>query len=375
MEFLNRITKVFKDYCGILSEGSIRANFILIYELLDEILDNGYVQDTSTELLKAYVFNQPIVLDNQLKSSRFRVSDINAKTTPSTSVNKPITGTIKGITKSKTGKKDAHRNEIFVDIFEKLSLTFNNNGYILKSSIDGIIQMKSYLAGNPDLRLALNEDLIVGGRSTINMNTSYGNTNTVQVDNCNFHECARLDQFDTQRLITFTPPDGEFIIMNYRITSDFKVPFRVFPFFELVNAYKIELILKIRAEIPERNYGTNVIITIPTPKSCINATSQMSQRAIGQNTEYDNQNRKFYWRIKKFAGNSEIQLRIKLTLDKAATSAIRKEIGPITMNFEIPMYTPSGLSVKYLRIIENTRYNPYRWVRYITKSESYICRI
>ena len=38
MELLNRLTKVFKDYCGVLSEESIRTNFVLIYELLDEIL-------------------------------------------------------------------------------------------------------------------------------------------------------------------------------------------------------------------------------------------------------------------------------------------------------------------------------------------------
>jgi len=35
-------------------------------------------------------------------------------------------------------------------------------GYILNSTIDGCIQMKSYLSGNPGLRLALNEDLVVG---------------------------------------------------------------------------------------------------------------------------------------------------------------------------------------------------------------------
>jgi AP-4 complex subunit mu-1 len=30
-----------KDYCGILTEESIRVNFVLIYELLDEALDFG----------------------------------------------------------------------------------------------------------------------------------------------------------------------------------------------------------------------------------------------------------------------------------------------------------------------------------------------
>ena len=34
-------------------------------------------------------------------------------------------------------------------------------GYVLNSTIDGCIQMKSYLSGNPGLRLALNEDLVV----------------------------------------------------------------------------------------------------------------------------------------------------------------------------------------------------------------------
>ena len=38
-------------------------------------------------------------------------------------------------------------------------------GYILNSTIDGCIQMKSYLSGNPPLRLALNEDLTVGKSS------------------------------------------------------------------------------------------------------------------------------------------------------------------------------------------------------------------
>lgn len=45
-------------------------------------------------------------------------------------------------------------------------------GYILTSEIDGTIQMKSYLTGNPEIRLALNEDLSIGkagGRSV------YGN--------------------------------------------------------------------------------------------------------------------------------------------------------------------------------------------------------
>jgi AP-4 complex subunit mu-1 len=37
-EFLARCSKVFKDYLGVLSEESIRKNFVLCYELLDEMM-------------------------------------------------------------------------------------------------------------------------------------------------------------------------------------------------------------------------------------------------------------------------------------------------------------------------------------------------
>ena len=35
---LLRIAGLCKDYCGILNEEAIRLNFVLIYELLDEVL-------------------------------------------------------------------------------------------------------------------------------------------------------------------------------------------------------------------------------------------------------------------------------------------------------------------------------------------------
>jgi AP-4 complex subunit mu-1 len=52
-----------------------------------------------------------------------------------------------------------------VDIFEKLTVLFNANGMMINASIDGVIQMKSYLIGNPELRLVLNNDLQVGKSS------------------------------------------------------------------------------------------------------------------------------------------------------------------------------------------------------------------
>ena len=51
-------------------------------------------------------------------------------------------------------------------------------------------------------------------------------------------------------------------------------------------------------------------------------------------------------------------------------------MGPVSMSFEIPMYNVSQLQVQHLKIIErNKAYNPHRWVRCLTHTESYVCRI
>lgn len=38
VELLNRIMKIIKDYCGMMTEEAVRKNIALIYELLDEAI-------------------------------------------------------------------------------------------------------------------------------------------------------------------------------------------------------------------------------------------------------------------------------------------------------------------------------------------------
>lgn len=382
MELLLRLTKVFKDYCGVLSEETIRKNFILLYELLDEVLDFGYAQGISTEILKAFVFNEPQLDSKGGKGgmmggfkNKIRISDNvmtrNAKTKSSDAVNRPV-----DYTRNRKAQKK-QRNEIFVDIFERISVTFNSNGYALSSSIDGTIQMKSYLSGNPELKLALNEDLVIGsGANASGPKYGGGSNSSIVLDDCNFHECVRLDEFESSRTLTFIPPDGEFAVLNYRVTNEFRQPFRIFPFFELVSPYKVELIIKIRADIPEQNYGGNVCVELPVPINCQTVSTELGMGVVGQTSEYNMKDRKVVWKLKKFAGGTEQALRVRITFKDQQTSAIRKSIGPISIAFEIPMYNVSNLQVRYLRIMEQTKkYNPYRWVRYVTRSQSYICRL
>jgi len=53
--FLHKVVDILIEYFNQLEEESIRDNFVLIYELLDEIIDHGYPQTTETKVLKEYI--------------------------------------------------------------------------------------------------------------------------------------------------------------------------------------------------------------------------------------------------------------------------------------------------------------------------------
>lgn len=44
--------QVFSEYFKELEEESIRDNFVIIYELLDELMDFGYPQTTDSKILQ-----------------------------------------------------------------------------------------------------------------------------------------------------------------------------------------------------------------------------------------------------------------------------------------------------------------------------------
>ncbi len=60
--FLHKIVEVFTEYFKELEEESIRDNFVVIYELLDEMMDFGYPQTTESKILQEYLSLHRIVL-------------------------------------------------------------------------------------------------------------------------------------------------------------------------------------------------------------------------------------------------------------------------------------------------------------------------
>ncbi|XP_048332207.1 AP-4 complex subunit mu isoform X2 [Ziziphus jujuba] len=370
LELLQRIARVVKDYLGVLNEDSLRKNFVLVYELLDEVIDFGYVQTTSTEVLKSSIFNEPIMVDaGRLPPlGPAAIFMQGSKRMPGTAVTKSVVANEPG------GRK---REEIFVDIIEKISVTFSSSGYILTSEIDGTIQMKSYLTGNPEIRLALNDDLSIGrsGRSIYDYNSSSG-SGPVVLDDCNFHESVHLDSFDIDRTLTLIPPDGEFPVMNYRMTQEFKPPFRINALIEEAGPLKAEVIIKVFAEFASSVIANTILVQMPLPTYTTRVSFELEPGAVGNTTDYKEANKRLEWGLKKIVGGSEHTLRAKLTFSQQSHANITKEAGPVSMTFTIPMYNASRLQVKYLQIVKKLKTdNPYRWVRYVTQANSYVARL
>ena len=49
------------------------------------------------------------------------------------------------------------KNEIFLDVIEKLNILVSSNGNVLRSEIIGNVRMRSSLSGMPELKLGLND--------------------------------------------------------------------------------------------------------------------------------------------------------------------------------------------------------------------------
>lgn len=367
VELLSKMAKVFKDFSGVLNEESIRKNFVLVYELLDEMVDFGLPQTTNTEHLKSCIHNEAVVVEQPKPG--LNLPQWNPRTVPSNAVHRPVGPTQNESSRSKK------KNEIFVDILERITVLMSANGFVVNSAIDGSIQMKSYLMGNPELKLALNEDITIKNQNI--GGGVHGGYGAVVLDDCNFHECVDLEDFADQRTLSFYPPDGEFAVMNYRITGDFRVPFRIFPFVEQQSQHRLEVSIKVRSDIPEQNYGGNVQISCAMPKNAASVSTELGSQVTGQAAEYLAPEHRLVWTIKKFQGGTECSIKARITLSSpiSNSSNVKKEVGPVSLSFEIPMYNVSNLQVRYLRIAERHKsYNPCRWVRYVTQSSSYVCR-
>ena len=87
--------KMIRDYCGVLNEESIRKNFVLIYEIIDEAIDYGHAQLVTTEQIRQFIVNEPVLIAEQVKAENkkkqsWKPSFFKQTAVSSTAIQKPI---------------------------------------------------------------------------------------------------------------------------------------------------------------------------------------------------------------------------------------------------------------------------------------------
>jgi len=231
----------------------------------------------------------------------------------------------------------------------------------LRSDVDGQILMRAYLSGQPECKFGLNDKLVLDKSSK----RPAGNIDpqSVELDDCQFHQCVKLGKFDSDRTISFIPPDGEFELMRYRSTTNVNLPFRVHPIVEEIGKSKVEYTIHLKANFNPKLNANNVVIKIPTPLNTIKVDCKVQ---LGK-AKYVPADNLIIWKIPRVQGQSESTFTAEAEL---SSTTHRKPWSrpPISIDFQVLMFTASGLLVRFLKVFEKNNYQSVKWVRYLTKS-------
>jgi len=317
-------------------------------------VDFGYPQLTDTESLKTYITQGKVNLAAKLKSE---------------DKIKKITEASTGITPWRPPDIVYKRNELWIDVIEKINLLVSHQGVILKSDVEGEIKLKCNLSGMPHCEFGMNDKILIEKEKSKGKKIT--NDSSIALDDFSFHQCVRLSRFENERIVSFVPPDGEFILMRYRSTDRITSPFRILSQLKYVSDNLLDYEVTLVSEYPIKLFGLKITVKIPTPPNT--ALCKTIIKGAGK-AKYDAQYGGIVWRISRVMGHSESTLRATVEL-LSTTGDKNWDRPPISMDFTVPMFAASGLKIKFLRVADKSGYVPAKWVRYMTKAGSYQRRL
>ncbi|KAJ6655547.1 hypothetical protein lerEdw1_005018 [Lerista edwardsae] len=384
VEFLNRLVTLLRDYCGALNEKTVSLNFALIYEVLDELLDYGYIQTTTPDVLKNFIQMEPVV------SQHFSLLDLStvglfgadtqqSRVAPSCAAARPVLPL--------RGEQGA-RAEVFLDVMERLTVIIAaniwtravdlnlclflppppNQGTPMKTDIQGEIRLKSFFPGCSEMRVGLTEEFCVGKTEL----RGYGTA--VRVDECSFHSAVKLDEFERSRVLRVSPSQGELSLMQYQLADDIPtpLPFHLFPTVTHDPAGRLQVYLKLRCDLMPKSHAVNVRVHLPVPKAAVSLSQELSSPE--QTAAWQPSTKSVEWVVPRVQGGSQLSALFKLEVPGLSRAGLL-ELGPVNLAFEVPAHTCSGLQIRFLRFAGPQPSLPHRWVRYVTHSDSYVIRL
>ncbi|KAF8068352.1 AP2M [Scenedesmus sp. PABB004] len=338
-KFMTALVDLFRSYFeGALNESAVKRNFVLIYELLDEAMDAGVPQLTEPAALKNFILQKGVRGE----------ADAAASAAQARSATLTVTGAVSWRRPGLVYKS----NEVFLDIVEEVNMLTSATGSVLRADVAGKVMMKARLSDMPELRLGLAD----------------------AAEDVTFHQCVNLGAYEATKVVTFIPPDGEFELMRYRASENISVPFKVLPVVRELGRTRLEACVAVRSLYGGQLFGLNVVLLVPVPDTTARAAITVS----AGKAKYDATKKAIVWKIKRFAGGAEHSLRAEVSMVSTTKERKAWPRPPISMSFQVPMFSASGLRVAYLKILERRAgadYAAEKWVRKVTRSGDFLVRI
>uniref|UniRef100_K7GGP0 AP-3 complex subunit mu-1 n=1 Tax=Pelodiscus sinensis TaxID=13735 RepID=K7GGP0_PELSI len=333
IEFLHRVADTFQDYFGECSETAIKDNVVIVYELLEEMLDNGFPLATESNILKELI-KPPTILRSVVNS--ITGSSNMGETLP--------TGQLSNIPWRRAVVKYTN-NEAYFDVIEEIDAIIDKSGSTVFAEIQGVNHGKPSCAigqiNNPRL-----------------------------LDDVSFHPCIRFKRWESERVLSFIPPDGNFRLISYRVSSQNLVAIPVYvkhiiSFKENSSSGRFDVTIG-----PKQNMGKTVegvIVTVHMPKAVLNMNLTSTQGSY----TFDPVLKVITWDVGKITPQKLPNLKGTVNLQAGAPKP--EENPSLNIQFKIQQLAISGLKVNRLDMY-GEKYKPFKGVKYITKAGKFQVR-
>lgn len=190
-------------------------------------------------------------------------------------------------------------------------------------------------------------------------------------DDVSFHPCVRFKRWESERMLSFIPPDGNFRLMSYHIGSQSVVAIPIYVRHSLVfkmgeQQGKLDITVGPKTTLGRTIEGVKLEICMP--KSVLNCLLVVNQ---GKYT-FDSVQKILHWDV----GRIDVTKlpNIRGTVSVLASSANLETNPSINVQFNISQLAVSGLKVNRLDMY-GEKYKPFKGVKYVTKGGKFQIRM
>lgn len=338
IEFLHRVVDIFTDYFHGCSESILKEYYVIVYELLDEVLDNGFPLAMEVNVLKELI-----------RPPNFLRTIADTITGNPTGVGAVLpTGQLSSVPWRRAGVKYAN-NEAYFDVTEEVDVIIDKAGTTVSAEIQGYIDSQVKLSGMPDLTLSFE--------------------NSRLLDDVSFHPCVRFGKWETDKVVSFVPPDGHFRLISYHVGTNNMIPVPLYVKHNILYREGGGGLFDITVQ-PKQTMGKSVekvVVECPFPKVVLNVNLYTT---TGKH-RFDPVSKVMRWDIGTLDSAHPPNLKGSIQVQ---TGASLPESNPIlSLRFVINSLAISGLKVRRLDLY-GEKYKPFKGVKYLTKAGKFQVR-